>query len=76
MKHRHVVHQSVCCRIAQLFAIIVAMDTKLGRIYCTISECNLQLYFRLQLPQTFTDRNETYGILRANWGLQRFVSKF
>ena len=38
MKHGHVVHQSVCCGIVKLFVIMVAMDTKLGRIYCTISE--------------------------------------
>ena len=44
----------VCCQMG-------AMDTKLGIIYCTISEYNSQL----QLPQNCTDCNETYGILKS-----------
>ena len=44
MKHGHVVHQSVCCGIVKLFVIMVAMDTKLGIIYCTISEYNFFIF--------------------------------
>ena len=40
----HFVHQSVCCGIAKLFAIIVAMDTKFGRIYCAISHHKTEFY--------------------------------
>ena len=43
---------------------MVAMDTKYGRIYCAISDIRNVLYFQHQLPQTFTDLNETYGILK------------
>ena len=44
---------------------MVAMDTKVRRIYCAINDGRIFLYFQLQLPQTFTDRNETYGILKS-----------
>ena len=43
---------------------MVAMDIKLGRIYCAISEYKF-LHFQLQLPQNDTDRNETYSILKT-----------
>ena len=62
MKHGHVIHQS---GIAQLFAIMVAMDTKFGKIYCAISDVGYFLYLQLQLPQNFTDRNAIYGILKS-----------
>ena len=45
--------------------MMVAMDTKFGRIYCAISDVRIFLYFQLQLPQNFPNHNETYGIL---WG--------
>ena len=44
---------------------MVAIDTKFGRIYCAINDIRLFLYFQLQLPPNFTDRNETYGILKS-----------
>ena len=44
--------------------MMVVMDTKFGRIYCAISDARIFLDFHLQLPQTFTDRKETYGILK------------
>ena len=44
---------------------MVAMDTKFEIIYCAISDVRILLYFQLQLPQNFTDRNETYGILKS-----------
>ena len=44
---------------------MVAMDIKLGRVYCTISEYTIFLHFQLHLPQNFTYRNETYGILKS-----------
>ena len=65
MKHGHVVHQSVCGGIAYLFAIMVAMDAKFGITYCAISDIRIFLYFQLQLPQNFTDSNETYSILKS-----------
>ena len=34
------------------------------------------LYFQLQLPQHFTNRNETYGILKSEWRSAKFVSEF
>ena len=43
---------------------MVAMDTKFRRIYCAMSDGRIILYFQLQLPQNFTDCNETYGILK------------
>ena len=42
--------------------MMVAMDTKFGRIYCVISDVRNCLYFQLQLPQNVTDCNEAYGI--------------
>ena len=45
--------------------MMVAMDTKFGRIYCAISKVRKFLYFQLQLPQNATDCNETYGILKS-----------
>ena len=30
------------------------------------------LYFQLHLPKKFTDRNETYGILKSYWGFTKF----
>ena len=44
---------------------MVVMDTKFGRIYCTITDVRIFLYFQLQLSQKFTDHNETYGILKS-----------
>ena len=41
MKHGHVIHQS---GIAQLFAIMVAMDTKVGTIYCAVSDVGYFVY--------------------------------
>ena len=55
---------------------MVATDTKFGRIYCAISDIRIFLYFQLQLPQHFTDRNETYGILKSEWRSAKFVSEF
>ena len=49
--------------------MMVAMDTKFGRLYCAISDARNLLYFQLELPQSVTDRNETYGM-----GLQTIVS--
>ena len=55
---------------------MVAMDTKFGRIYCAISYFRNLLYFQLQLPQNFTYRNETYGIIKSWWSLQKYVLDF
>ena len=44
---------------------MVAMDNKFGRIYCAIIDVRNILYFQLQLPQSVTDHNETYGILKS-----------
>ena len=53
---------------------MVAMDTKFGRIYCAISDIIYFFYFLFQLPQNlYTDSNETYGILRSCWGLQKII---
>ena len=41
---------------------MVAMDTKFGRSYCAISDVRNLVYFQLQLPQNFTNRNETCGL--------------
>ena len=43
---------------------MVVMDTKIGRIYWTISDDRNFLYFELELPQNYTDHNESYGILK------------
>ena len=62
MEHGHIIHQSVCCGIAKLFEIAVAMDTKLERVYCAISEYHF--FFTFSIPtQNFTDHSETYDIL-------------
>ena len=64
-KHRHVIYQTVCYEIVQPFIVMVAMDTKFGRIYCAMSDVKNLFYFQLQLPQNFIDHNETYGILTS-----------
>ena len=45
---------------------MAATDTKFGIVSCAITDVRNILYF--QLPQTFTDRNETYNILKSQCG--------
>ena len=47
---------------------MVAMDTQFSGIHCAISDVIIILFFQLQLPQNFTDRNETFDILKSLWG--------
>ena len=39
---------------------MIAMDTKLGRIYCAISDIRILLYFQLQQPQNFKELMGVY----------------
>ena len=55
---------------------MVAMDTKFWRMYCAISDVRNFLYFQNQLPQTFTNGNETYDILRSSWGSTKMSQNF
>ena len=55
--------------------MMVAMDTKFGRIYCAISDVRNFLYFQLQLPRHFYDRNETCHI-KELLGSTKGVSEF
>ena len=54
---------------------MVTMGTKFGRIYCATRDIRI-LYFQLQFPQNFTNRNETYGIQRGTGVLQNRILKF
>ena len=78
---RDIVYQSICLEIVEPFVALVTMDTKFGRIYCAISAINLLcnqsffLYLQIQLPHFFTNRNETYGILKNSQNFKMLLLK-